>query len=80
MLGGAILGGLSNNRGQLIGSRVLIGVGTVTGRELSTWDLADGQEITASAMIPELAHPRLRHWCGSFFFCTFYVSLQAFHI
>lgn len=33
MIGGAIAGGFANNMSQLIGSRILLGFGTVAGRE-----------------------------------------------
>ncbi|KAI5479111.1 hypothetical protein MNV49_004110 [Pseudohyphozyma bogoriensis] len=55
MLAGAIVGGTSHSRGQLIGSRVLLGIGTAVG------------QVGAASLIPELAHPRIRHIIGSIF-------------
>ncbi|KAM0753992.1 hexose transport-related protein [Meredithblackwellia eburnea MCA 4105] len=62
MLVGAIVGGTSHSRGQLIGSRILLGVGTATG------------QLAASALVPELAHPRTRHMAGSFINTTYFVG------
>ncbi|KAM0753494.1 hexose transport-related protein [Meredithblackwellia eburnea MCA 4105] len=62
MLVGAIVGGTSHGRGQLIGSRVLLGVGTAAG------------QLAASAMVPEIAHPRLRHLAGSYFNTTYFTG------
>ncbi|KAI5480123.1 putative Lactose permease [Pseudohyphozyma bogoriensis] len=62
MIAGAIVGGAAHNQGQLIGSRVLLGVGTVT------------SQVGAASLIPELAHPRIRHMCGSFLNTTYYVG------
>lgn len=36
MLAGALFGGLSHSRGELMGARVLLGIGTAFARESST--------------------------------------------
>jgi hypothetical protein len=33
-------------------------------------------EITACALVPELAHPRVRHMAGGFLNTTYFVSIQ----
>ncbi|KAH8928459.1 hexose transport-related protein [Atractiella rhizophila] len=62
MLAGAIVGGFSQNVGQLMGSRVLLGIGTALA------------QISACAIIPELAHPRLRHHAGAYLNTTYYIG------
>ncbi|KAM0752673.1 putative lactose permease [Meredithblackwellia eburnea MCA 4105] len=62
MVAGGAMGAACHTRSQLIGSRILLGVGTAT------------SQIAACALIPEIAHPRLRHMCGSFFNTTYYVG------
>lgn len=64
MVAGGIIGGFSINTGQLVGSRVLIGIGTSFGF------------VGGAAMIPEIAHPRLRGRAGAGFF-TWYVSITS---
>ncbi|KAL8277863.1 hypothetical protein RQP46_009682 [Phenoliferia psychrophenolica] len=54
MLAGALLGGFCNSRTQLIGSRILLGIGTASA------------QLGAASLVPELAHPRLRHLAGAF--------------
>lgn len=61
-LAGAIVAGSAKNTGQLIAGRILVGVGTSFGY------------VAATALIPELAHPRLRHRAGSFYFTTFFIG------
>ncbi|WOO83976.1 Lactose permease [Vanrija pseudolonga] len=62
MLAGAFAGGFANTRAQLMGSRVLLGAGTAAA------------QIAACAMVPELAHPRIRHWAGSFLNVTYFIG------
>ncbi|WWD20487.1 hypothetical protein CI109_104963 [Kwoniella shandongensis] len=62
MLIGAIVGGTSHSVGQLVGSRVLLGVGTAAA------------QVTAAALVPELAHPRIRHYAGGFLNTTYYIG------
>ncbi|RSH83785.1 hypothetical protein EHS25_005400 [Saitozyma podzolica] len=62
MLAGSLLGGFAQNVGQLMGSRVLLGVGTAAA------------QISACALVPELAHPRIRHWAGSFLNVTYFIG------
>jgi len=62
MLAGAFAGGFSNTQAQLMDSRVLLGVGTASA------------QIAACAMVPELAHPRIRHWAGSFLNVTYFIG------
>jgi hypothetical protein len=78
MLAGALFGGLSHTRGELMGARVLLGIGTAFARTYKA--LYDSvyrlkrPEITACALVPELAHPRVRHMAGGFLNTTYFVS------
>ena len=78
MLAGAVVGGSSTGVGQLVGSRVLLGVGTafgqVTVRGSSSCRTISLIHRQASAYVPELAHPRLRHLAGSFLNCTYFIG------
>ncbi|KAK4052612.1 hypothetical protein OIO90_004240 [Microbotryomycetes sp. JL221] len=62
MLAGAIFGGLAQNVGQLIGSRIFLGLGTA------------GAMLSAATLVPELAHPRVRAKAGGFLTTFFYVG------
>ncbi|UOH85352.1 hypothetical protein LQV05_002173, partial [Cryptococcus neoformans] len=62
MFAGALLGGFCHSTAQLVGSRVLLGVGTASA------------QVTAAALVPELAHPRIRHYAGGFLNTTYYVG------
>ena len=59
---GAIIGGTSINTGMLVGSRVCIGIGTAL------------VQVATLSLLPELAHPRLRHLAGSFYNTTYFVG------
>lgn len=74
MIAGAIAGGVAQTRAHLMGSRVLLGAGTAAARESTKKTAPANPEITACALIPELAHPRLRHYAGSFLNTTYYVG------
>ena len=74
MLAGAIFGGLCNTTGQLIGARVFLGIGTVLARESIALAVLIA-EISATALVPELAHPRLRHMAGGFLNTVYFVSV-----
>lgn len=56
------LGGASVNTGMLVGSRVCIGIGTAL------------VQVATLSLLPELAHPRLRHLAGSFYNTTYFVG------
>ncbi|OCF34091.1 sugar transporter [Kwoniella heveanensis BCC8398] len=60
MFAGALLGGFCHSVAQLVGSRILLGVGTAAA------------QVTAAALVPELAHPRMRHYAGGFLNTTYY--------
>ncbi|GAA5868558.1 hypothetical protein JCM8547_003186 [Rhodosporidiobolus lusitaniae] len=62
MIAGSLVGTFSQSRGQLIGSRIILGVGTVTA------------QLTAISLIPELAHPRIRGYAGSYLNTVFYIG------
>ncbi|KIR51742.1 sugar transporter [Cryptococcus gattii Ru294] len=62
MFAGALLGGFCQSTAQLVGSRVLLGVGTASA------------QVTAAALVPELAHPRIRHHAGGFLNTTYYIG------
>lgn len=62
MFAGALLGGFCHSTAQLVGSRVLLGVGTASA------------QVTAAALVPELAHPRIRHHAGGFLNTTYYIG------
>ncbi|GFZ44381.1 hypothetical protein JCM24511_02103 [Saitozyma sp. JCM 24511] len=81
-----MLGGFAQNVGQLMGSRILLGIGTAAARTFIHHNLEhmcpggfmsteNGAEISASALVPELAHPRIRHWAGSFLNVTYFRTL-----
>ncbi|OCF40544.1 sugar transporter [Kwoniella heveanensis CBS 569] len=62
MFAGALLGGFCHSVAQLVGSRILLGVGTAAA------------QVTAAALVPELAHPRMRHYAGGFLNTTYYIG------
>ncbi|WWC98969.1 hypothetical protein V866_005863 [Kwoniella sp. B9012] len=62
MFAGALLGGFCHSVSQLVGSRILLGVGTAAA------------QVTAAALVPELAHPRIRHYAGGFLNTTYYIG------
>lgn len=93
MIAGAAVGASAPNVGAYIGSRVILGVGTATGREFVSWAYLDlalafclpcatltfaSLELAATALVPELSHPRIRHFAGSYLLTCFYVSHYQF--
>ena len=77
-LAGAFFGGFAHGRGQLIGSRILLGIGTACAQigaasmgkrpsNLRCLELRKGA-------VPELSHPRIRHYAGSFLNTTYFVG------
>ncbi|KAM0749668.1 putative lactose permease [Meredithblackwellia eburnea MCA 4105] len=62
MVAGAAAGAASKTRADFMGARVLLGVGTAAG------------QIAGSSLIHEIAHPRIRPFCGSFLQPTYYVG------
>lgn len=62
MLAGSLSGGFCHSTAQLLGSRILLGIGTAAA------------QIAACALVPELAHPRLRHQAGGFLNTTYYIG------
>jgi MFS family permease len=62
MIAGSVWGGFCQSTGQLVGARILVGAGTSFG------------SIGAVTLVPELAHPRLRHQAGAFLWTTFFIG------
>lgn len=87
MVAGALIGTFSNTRAQLVGSRVVLGIGTIFGsksglslisRFCGSLNIFYKSDLTAASLVPEIAHPRVRHMAGGFLFTTYNVRFKAF--
>lgn len=62
LFAGSFLGAFCNNVAGLVGSRIMLGVGTVAAH------------MSATALVAEIAHPRIRPYASSYLLTTFYIG------
>lgn len=77
LFGGVFVGGFANGVGMLVGSRIILGIGTVAAREFEEarrFSKLTRSDMAATALVAEISHPRIRPFASSYLLTTFYIG------